>query len=508
MNRNYDIHQTSHFEYAYSSDWTRRVDAVFNGGQHFAWIDAAWAAMLLRQGIIPKEHHALVARETLRHLADPKPGFAGFAGLEEWVTEKHGADVGGSLTIGRTVPPLNQMAMVRRELLKTLCPILDFMDILLDLAERHVETVMPGYTHIRHAQPMTFGHYLLSVFDPLERSLREIEHGYELMNLNELGCGALAGTSLPIDRDLTSTYLGLAGLIENANDAVSYSDGYVELVAALTNFHAVLSRFTLDLNIWSSEEYSFLYLPWRRLPPKPEKEAAHARAHRHSHFMPNKTNNNPTLERSRVAAAALAGALSEIAVMGMRCPHADMHEMLHMADPTVRAVTTTRIYLLPYLDLLPELTVDAGRMLAAVQSGWSTATELGNVLVMKHGLGYRTAHDILNEFIYRSKEAGTPASAPDIELFRELAGRIANRPIEMSAAELKQCLDPTTFVKATGSKGGVSPSEVTRMLGVRRQGMQVARDRQEARIATLETARRKLEQDLSVYAASNSGGQA
>ena len=492
--------QISCWEYEYETEWTRRIDTVFGDGHYFPWIDAAWAAMLMRQGIIPERSVPVVAALTRDHLARPEPGDRVFGGLEALVVRQHGHAVGGNLTIGRTIPPLAQMAAVRHQLLKTLCPILDVMDALLDVAADHLETVMPGYTHIRHAQPTTFGHYLLSVFDPMHRTLVAIESGYHLMSLNEIGCGALAGTSLPIDRDLVSGYLGLDGLIENANDAVSYTDGYVMLVAALTNLHSVFSRFTLDLNIWSSEEYAFLDVPWVRMLTAADGNPQ-LQGHTHSHFMPNKTNNCPTLERSRVAAAALAGALTEVSVMGMRCPHADMHEMLHMADPTLRAIRTTHLFMHPYIHVLPRMTINRPRMLEAVRSGWSAATELGNVMVLKYGLDYRTAHDILNEFINTSKVAGVPASRAEIAMFERAAEQVTGTRLDMGQEELRLSLDPEHFIRVTGSRGGVAPLEASRMLQARRTLMLSARTRQEERIARLEAARASLIDALAQTAA-------
>ena len=493
--------QINHWAFEYPHDLKERADAVF-GEDPFAWIDAAWAGMLLRQEIIPRRHASTVAAEVLAYLEEQPAGYRHFGALERYVVEKHGAEVGGSLTIGRTVPPLDQMARVRKELLKVICVVYDVMDTLLDVAGANLDAVMPGYTHIRHAQPMTFGHYVLSVFDPLARAMQQVEEGYRLMSLNELGCGALAGTSLPIDRDLTSAYLGLDGLIENANDAVSYTDGYVTLVAALANVNVVFSRFTLDLNIWSSEDIAFLDVPWTRMETAAE-AAAKKEGNAHSHFMPNKTNNCPTLERSRVGAAEVLGALTEVTAMGMRCPHADMHEMLHMADATLRAIHSTSLYMHPYIFVLPDMTIDRENMLAAAASGWSAATELGNRLVVDHGLDYRTAHHILNNFINVSKKSGRAASDARLEDLEAAAVEVTGKPLGMSLETLRKSLDPSGFVEVTGSRGGVAVPETQRMLSCRREDMEAAWERHDARIGRLESGKALLVKDLEQFRASS-----
>ncbi len=482
------------WEFDYEDPLRDRIQAVY-GHDVLVWIDAAWAAMLIQQGIIRKEHAATVAAAARAFVTQTPAGYGGFGGLERYVCERHGVAAGGNLTIGRTVPSMDQMTRVRRELLKAMCVVYDVQDTLLDVAETALDAVMPGYTHIRHAQPTTFGHYLLSVFDPLERSMQQTEAGCHLMSLNELGCGALAGTSLPIDRDLVSAYLGLDDLIENANDAVAYTDGYVTVVAALANVNAVMSRFTLDLNIWSSEEVAFLDVPWVRFVASPKGEAI-KQAHTHSHFMPNKTNNCPTLERSRVAAAEVLGALTEVTMMGMRTPHADMHEMLHMADATLRAIHATAYYTHPYIFTLPAMTLNRAQMLRSVQTGWSSATELGNRLVLEHGLDYRTVHDILNVFINASKQAGIPAGEARLADLETAAEAVIGRSLGMTEETLRRSLDPVGFVSATCSAGGVAVAETTRMLAVRRERMQACWARHEGRVRTLEQARQRLLADL------------
>ncbi len=484
------VKQIDHFKYQYENDSHTRIENLFGQGKFMIWVNTAWAAMLIRQGIIPQKHASAIAQEALDCLKELHQESKGFDGFENWVIAKHGADVGGNLTIGRTIPPLQQMGQVRHHLLKRIPLFLDIMQTILDLSAQHLQTVMPGYTHLRHAQPTTFGHYLLSLFDPMLRAMNGIEEGYHLMNLNELGCGALSGTSLPIDRDLTSAYLGLDGLIENANDAVSYTDGYVTLTAALANLNIIFSRFSMDLNIWSSEEYGFLDVPWTRMMPEGEQ------GHTHSHFMPNKTNNCPLLERTRVGTAEVMGHLNAVCMMGMRCPHADMHEMLHMAEGVVAALKASDMYLHPYLYILPRTTIFPERMKASLAGSWIAATELGNVMVMTQNMSYRIAHDILNEYIHSCKQDGKGTDDASFALFCETAERVAGKTITMDESVFRNALDPEHFISVTNSKGGVAPTEAQRMLTERNNEMQKAYARQEERIRQLEDGYAMLEKDL------------
>jgi len=473
------------FEFVYETELTKRIDAVHNAPFYFTWINTAWAVMQIKQGILPEKYTSELVAAILELWENPVRKYSGFGGLQSYVMAKKGQEVGGSLTMGRTIPPLRQMFSIRHRLMKVMCTILDYQDALLDTAEKHLDAVMPGYTHYRHAQPMTFGHYLLSVYDPGERIYRMIEDSYHAMSLNELGCGALAGTSWPIDRNMVSEYLGLEGLIENANDAVAYTDGYVLLVSALTNFMAVHSRMALDLNIWSGLEYNFMHVPW-----------FHGGSQTHSHMMPNKIANAPYPERSRVAASELLGDLMEIASMGIRAPHGDTHEMLHMRESTQRALTSTHKYLHPYIYVLPRITVYRDKMLEMARKGYSCATELANQIVRDHDLSYRTAHKIVNEFVIASAGKNIPASEARIDLLEAAAKKVIGRELGMSEEMLRKCLDPVHFVEITNSQGGVAPDETARMLAERRKNMKVFWARHVTRIEKLEKAKERLLADL------------
>jgi argininosuccinate lyase len=302
---------------------------------------------------------------------------------------------------------------VRHQLMKQLCRIYDLQDAALDLAEQHIDTIMPGYTHFRHAQPTTFGHYLLSVADAIARSTTTLEHGCHLMSLNEMGCGALAGTSWPIDRDLVTEYLGMDGLIENANDAVSYTDGYLVVVCGLTNVTNIASRAALDLSYWSGMEYGFLDIGFRRGT---------------SFMMPQKDGNPNSMEFVRTRAGQLIGHLTSVATAGLRAPHGDVFEMLYIAEPTLAALEATEVCVSELANELRGMDVHKDRMLSLIRESYLAATELANQVVRDHGMGYRTAHDIVHRFVVASREQRIPATEARSELLDEAAYRPARRP--------------------------------------------------------------------------------
>jgi argininosuccinate lyase len=482
----------------YATDLTKRIDAVHD--RWVFWRDVAWFLMLAKQDIIPRKCLPDIAQAVRELRDDSEHEYANRRfGIEMYAMQKLGVAQAGFLSMGRTIPSQDQQLAVRHKLMKLMCMFYDFQKALLNLAGDNLETVMPGYTHFRQAQPMTFGHYLLSVVDPIQRILKTVEDSYVAMSLNELGCGALAGTSLPIDRDMVTEYLGLEGLIENTNDAVAYTDGYVLLVCSLANIMSVVSRLALDLNIWSTQEYGFLeFATGRPKNPRPIEEGGIGRST--SFFMPNKAGkglNISPLERSRVGAAQLTGLVAETVAMGIRTAHGDMHEMLHMIDSAGRAIDLTHEYTHVYITLLPRFKVHKERMLEMARTGYSCATELSNVLVMKYDVDARTAHHIINEFCIESDDNDIPSCEASLAIFDKWSEETIGRKTGITEEELRQALDPVNFIHTHKTQGGVSPQETKRMLDDRYAQLEAYLARHKARIAKLEAARQKIETDLN-----------
>lgn len=467
-----------------TADWIERIDKIHKPG-YMNWITASWATMLLKQGIISAEDAPKAAPVVLQlwefDFAEDERAWWQFYKDHYFFVRRLDKELAGMMMIARTQPSGRQMLEVRHQLMKQMCQIYDLQEATLDLAEQHTTTIMPGYTHFRHAQPTTFGHYLLSVSDAIGRSTKTLERGYHLMSLNELGCGALAGTSWPIDRDLVSQYLGMDGLIENANDAVSYTDGYLVVVCGLTNVTNIASRVALEMSYWSGVEYGFVEIGGLRGT---------------SFMMPQKASNPNDMELIRVHAGQMIGHLTGVAVAGLRTPHGDAFEMLHMAEPTLAALETTEKCTSKLTKEMRELQVNKERMLTVIKESYICATELANQMARDYELGYRTTHEIVNEFVLASREQKIPATEAQAELLDEAAQKVLGRKLGMAETRLRELLDPAYFIKVTDSRGGVAPDEVARMIADRRQKLADARARHLKRIETLEQAQREMLSDL------------
>ena len=258
----------------------RSVDTVLEPSYRFmlehyfqalAETNLAWAAMLLETGIVRQAVGGPLL-DSLVALEQEGPAALGdfdaryeyfYSHMEAWLIEHAGEEVAGEINIGRTRPePLTRMAL-RTRLLDVIDEVADLSELLLGLAERHIDTVMPQWTHFQHAQLSMLGHYYAAIADALQRDITRLLASYRTTNQCTLGCGALAGTSYPVDRDLVARLLGFDGVRVNTIDAVSGGDHVLEATAAVANMMVTLSRLSEDLYIWHTEEFGFVRWPTR-----------------------------------------------------------------------------------------------------------------------------------------------------------------------------------------------------------------------------------------------------
>ncbi|MDP9469962.1 MAG: lyase family protein, partial [Chloroflexota bacterium] len=228
----------------------------------------AHALMLAATGILSSDHAAALLRAIRTVTQEGGDAFAYapavedlFFAVEARLIDLAGPDAGGNLQIARSRNDLDAVMcrlFMRERLLSMERSVTVLRETLLDLAEDHVQTLMPGITHTQPAQPTTLAHYLLGVLGPLERDSERLRQAYARINQLPLGAAAFTTTSFPIDRALTGRLLGFEGIVENGYDAVSGSDHMLEATQALVTVAASLSRFVHDLLIWARAEAGIL----------------------------------------------------------------------------------------------------------------------------------------------------------------------------------------------------------------------------------------------------------
>ena len=265
-----------------------------------------------------------------------------------------------------------------------------FQLALLDLAEDHAATVMPGFTHLQVAQPVTFGHHLMAYFEMLQRDAARLADCRRRVNRLPLGSAALAGTSFPIQRERVAELLGFDGVCENSLDAVSDRDFALEFSAASSLIMVHLSRFSEELILWMSPRYGFITLADRFCTG--------------SSIMPQKKNPDvPELVRGKTG--RVVGHLMGLFTLMKGQPLAYNKDNQEDKEPLFDTVDTVLDSLTLYADMMGGVTVNAEAMRAAAREGFATATDLADYLVKK-GLPFRDAHEAVARAVRHAETQG------------------------------------------------------------------------------------------------------
>ena len=455
--------------------------------------EKAWVVMLVKEGIVSRENGKKIltgileiekaqSGEEASSLSLPVDNFGLFS-VEKILGNSIGLNVAGDVNVGKTLPEPIARLQIRDKILDVFHRVLDFCKTLLEVAAKNTDTIMPGYTHFAQAQAMTFGHYLISVHDATERAIRELEAAYRVTNLNTLGCGALAGTSWDIDRNLVADLLGFDGALENSNDAVSAGDYAISTLSALTNLMVLVSRFALDLEIWGMEEINMIHVP--------EQYCSQ------SSMMPQKRNYGAQLEQVRCDVSVVVSRLQECAMTLKNEPYADVIPVLLLKYPVLEALCITEKTLTVLAGFISVMKANRERMFDIARRGFSCASELANVIRRKAGLPYRTAHHITGMLVRIAEEEKVPAHQVTPEMLDKAAVKIMGRSLKMNEKEIRQALDPVHFVEAHKSIGGVAPSEVRRMIKDRKKRLEEVEKRQTERVNRLKEACEILDAEVS-----------
>ncbi|MBV1931850.1 MAG: argininosuccinate lyase [Porticoccaceae bacterium] len=254
---------------------------------------------------------------------------------------------------------------------------------LLDLAEREAATIMPGFTHLQTAQPVTFGHHMMAWFEMLDRDKGRLQDCLKRLNRSPLGAAALAGTTFPIDRELTASLLDFDGPTANSLDSVSDRDFAIEFCAFASLLMTHLSRASEELILWTSAQFSFIDLPDRFCTG--------------SSIMPQKKNPDvPELVRGKTG--RVYGHLMGLLTLMKGQPLAYNKDNQEDKEPLFDAVDTVRDCLRAFADMIPAIQVKADNMREAALRGYSTATDLADYLVNR-GIAFRDAHEVVGKAV-------------------------------------------------------------------------------------------------------------
>ena len=308
---------------------------------------------------------------------------------------------------------------------------------LLDLAERETHTIMPGFTHLQVAQPVTFGHHLLAWFEMLQRDDQRLIDCRKRVNVMPLGSAALAGTGYPIDRHYTARLLGFDAIAENSLDAVSDRDFAIEFSAAAALLMTHLSRFSEELIIWASAQFDFVDIPDGFCTG--------------SSIMPQKKNPDvPELVRGKTG--RVNGHLIALLTLMKAQPLAYNKDNQEDKEPLFDIVDTLRGSLKVYADMMAALEVKRDNMERAALQGFSTATDLADYLVRK-GVAFRDAHEVVGKAVRYGVERGRDLAQLSLDELRRFSAAIAQDVFDVLTLE--------GSVAARNHPGGTAPQQVS-----------------------------------------------
>ncbi len=313
---------------------------------------------------------------------------------------------------------------------------------LLNLAETHAATIMPGHTHLQVAQPITFGHHLMAYFEMFSRDASRLADCRKRMNRLPLGAAALAGTSYPIDREWVAKKLGFDGICTNSLDAVSDRDFAIEFCAFSATLMMHVSRLSEELILWLSPRFGFIDLPDRFCTG--------------SSIMPQKKNPDvPELARGKTG--RVYGDLIALLTLMKSQPLAYNKDNQEDKEPLFDAVDTVQDTLRIFADMIPHIEVQKAVMQAAAEEGFATATDLADYLVKK-GLAFRDAHEAVAHAVKAC--VGRKCSLTDLSLSELRFACGLDTRADLIGEDVFPLLTVTGSVQSRQHPGGTAPQQV------------------------------------------------
>ena len=358
--------------------------------------------------------------------------------IEARLTERIG-DVGKKLHTGRSRN--DQVATdirlyLRDEIRELARELRRLQEGLLGLAEAEAETIMPGFTHLQTAQPVTFGHHMLAWLEMLMRDQARLQEAYTRVNVMPLGAAALAGTTYPVDREFTARELGFDAICENSLDAVSDRDFAIDLLATCSTLMMHLSRFSEELVLWSSAQFDFVDLGDSFCTG--------------SSIMPQKKNPDvPELVRGKTG--RIYGHLMSLLTLMKSQPLAYNKDNQEDKEPLFDTLDNVKGCLRLFADMMPQITVKRDNMREAARRGFSTATDLADYLVRK-GVPFRDAHEIVGKAVRYGIDNDKDLSEMSLDELRTFSDAIAEDVFGVLTLE--------GSVAARDHLGGTAPNQV------------------------------------------------
>ena len=309
-------------------------------------------------------------------------------------------------------------------------------EVLVHQAKEHAAVIMPGFTHMQVAQPVTFGHHMLAYVEMFERDRERLLDLRHRVNRSPLGAAALAGTTYPIDREYTAKLLGFEAVVQNSLDAVSDRDFAVEFCSAASLIMMHISRLSEELVIWMSQRFAFIRLPDRFTTG--------------SSIMPQKKNPDVP-ETARGKSGRVYGDLIAVLTMMKGTPLAYNKDFQEDKEPVFDAIDTVKDTLRAFCDMMAGVEPRVENLHQAAQAGYPTATDLADYLV-RHGTPFRTAHDIVGQAVREASQRGCGLEDLPLDVLKGFSASIEEDVYEVLKLE--------GSINARDHLGGTAPNQV------------------------------------------------
>ncbi|MFO8068834.1 MAG: argininosuccinate lyase [Alkalibacterium sp.] len=431
---------------------------VFNSSISFDYVlfeedikgSIAHAKMLGKQSIITKEDATLIVDGLQGILMDLKNGTLLFDPkaedihmfVESVLTERIGV-AGKRLHTGRSrndQVALDLRLYVKKQVAEIKNHLLDFEKVLINKAEQHLQTIMPGYTHLQIAQPVTFAHHLLAYAQMIARDIDRLEEVLEHTDFMPLGNGALAGTTYPLDRQYVAELLGFEAVTANSLDGVSDRDFVIDTAYALSMIMMHLSRLSEEVILWCSQEFKFVEL-----------DDAFATG---SSIMPQKKNPD-VAELVRGKTGRAYGNLQTLLIMMKGIPLAYNKDMQEDKEALFDSVSTVKLALSAMIPMIDTMEVKADRMREAASKGFINATDCADYLTKK-GVPFREAYGVIGSLVQRCIETEQTLEEVSLETYQSLH--------ELFEGDIYEVINLENCVNKRKLEGGPAPEAVKKQI--------------------------------------------
>ena len=404
----------------------------------------AHVKMLAKQGILTEDEKEQILQGLEGILADVESGKLEITDkyedihsfVEANLIDRIG-DAGKKLHTGRSrndQVALDMRLYTRDEVKETDELVKGLLKVLLRIMEKNTETIMPGFTHLQKAQPITLAHHMGAYFEMFKRDRSRLHDIAERMNYCPLGAGALAGTTYPLDRDYTAELLGFYGPMQNSMDAVSDRDYLIEYLSAMSTIMMHLSRFSEEVIIWNSNEYQFV-----------EIDDGYSTG---SSIMPQKK--NPDIaELVRGKTGRVYGALMSLLTTMKGIPLAYNKDMQEDKELVFDAIDTTKGCLALFTGMMDTISFRKDRMHESAKKGFTNATDAADYLV-NHGVPFRDAHGIVGRLVLRCIAEGKSLDDLTLDEYREESPVFENDIYD--AISMETCVNRRLTIGAPGKE--------------------------------------------------------